>query len=56
MFGLWGLGFGVLLLLFGVFCVFFFPSSEKHQEQEIATGGVIIGVIALILGAALVFF
>ncbi len=55
MFGLWGLVIGVLLLLFGIFCVFFFPSSEKHQEQELAIGGVFIGVVSLIIGAVLVF-
>ena len=56
MFGLWGLGIGILLLLFGVFCVFFYPSSEKHQETDLAIGGVIIGVISLIIGAVLIFF
>jgi hypothetical protein len=56
MFGLWGLGGGVLLFIFGVFCIFFFPSSSTHQEEEIAIGGVIIGVIALITGAVLIFF
>jgi len=55
MFGLWGLVFGVLLLAFGVFAVFFFPSSSTHQESELAIGGVIMGVISLLIGAALVF-
>ena len=55
MFGLWGIGFGILLLLFGVFAVFFFPSSQTHQQEELATGGVIMGIISLIIGAVLIF-
>ena len=55
MFGLWGLGIGILLLLFGIFSVFFYPSSEKHQETDLAIGGVILGVIALIIGSVLIF-
>jgi hypothetical protein len=55
MFGWWGLGFGILFLLFGVFAVFFFPSSQYHQEKELATGGVIMGIVSLVVGAALVF-
>lgn len=56
MFGIGGLIGGVLLLLFGLFCVFFFPSSQTHQETELAIGGVVIGVISLIVGAILVFW
>ena len=56
MFGLWGLGGGILLLLFGVFCIFFFPSSQTHQESSLAVGGIIIGIISLIFGAVLVFW
>ena len=55
MFGLWGTVGGVLLLLFGIFCVFFFPSSERHQEASLAVGGVVIGLVSLVLGAVLVF-
>ena len=56
MFGLWGLGIGILLILFGIFAVFFFPSSEKHQEEALAIGGVFLGVVALIAGAILIFW
>lgn len=56
MFGLWGVGGGILLWLFGIFCVFFFPSSMTHQEGELAIGGVVIGIISLIIGSILIFF
>jgi hypothetical protein len=55
MFGFWGLGGGIVLLLFGIFCVFFFPSSSYHQEQNITVGGIVIGVVSLIIGGALIF-
>ena len=55
MFGLWGIVIGALLLLFGIFAVFFFPSSQTHQEETLAIGGVVMGVIALIIGAVLIF-
>jgi uncharacterized membrane protein len=55
MFGLWGLGGGILLFLFGIFCVFFFPSSSSHQEESLAIGGVVIGLISLVVGAVLIF-
>ena len=56
MFGLWGLGIGIVLLIFGVFAVFFFPSSHTHQEETLAIGGVFLGVVALIAGAILIFW
>ncbi len=56
MFGIGGVIGGILLMLFGVFCVFFFPSSTTHQEQSLAVGGIVIGVISLIIGAMLVFW
>ncbi len=56
MFGIVGIVVGVLMLLFGAFCVFFFPSSHIHQQQELAMGGVIIGIVSLLIGAALVFW
>jgi hypothetical protein len=55
MFGLWGLFFGILLFLFGVFSVFFFPSSYYHQEADLAKGGIFLGIVALLLGAVLIF-
>jgi hypothetical protein len=56
MFGLWGLGGGILLLLFGIFCVFFFPSSYYRQDEELSIGGIVIGLISLLVGAALIFW
>jgi hypothetical protein len=56
MFGLFGIVGGILLLLFGIFCVFFFPSSYIHQENELTIGGIIIGVVSLIVGAMLIFW
>jgi hypothetical protein len=43
-------------MLFGVFCVFFFPESHIHQERELAIGGVAIGIVSLVIGAMLVFW
>ncbi len=56
MFGFWGLGTGILLLIFGVFAVFFFPSSLTHQERNLSLGGIFLGVIALIIGGMLIFW
>ncbi|UCD03156.1 MAG: hypothetical protein JSV63_00790 [Candidatus Aenigmatarchaeota archaeon] len=56
MFGLWGLGIGILSIIFGIFMVFFFPGSIKTQEEELQMGGVFLGVIALIVGGVLIFF
>jgi len=55
MFGLLGLVIGALLLIFGVFAVFFFPSSYYHQEEELTVGGVFLGIVSLLIGAALAF-
>jgi hypothetical protein len=56
MFGLLGIAGGILLMLFGIFCVFFFPESSTHQQQSLSIGGVIIGVVSLLVGAMLVFW
>ena len=56
MFGLGGFLIGILLLLFGVFCIFFFPSSQTHQEGSLTIGGIFIGVVSLIIGGILVFW
>ena len=55
MFGIWGIVVGILSLLVGIFLVFFFPSSFKTQETELAIGGIFLGVIALIVGGVLIF-
>ncbi len=56
MFGLWGLVIGIALMLFGVFAVFFFPSSQTHQEGNITIGGIFMGVLALLIGGILIFW
>ena len=56
MFGLLGLGVGILLLLFGAFCIFFFPSSRAHQEESLTIGGIVMGLVSLLIGAMLVFW
>ena len=56
MFGIGGIIVGILLMLFGVFCVFFFPSSYYHQEESLTIGGIVIGVLSLIIGAMLIFW
>ncbi|MCD6496527.1 MAG: hypothetical protein J7K54_04620 [Candidatus Aenigmarchaeota archaeon] len=56
MFGLWGLAIGILLMAFGVFAVFFFPNSSTHQEESLTIGGVVLGIIALVIGGMLLFW
>ena len=56
MFGIGGLIGGGVLLLFGAFCVFFFPSSYIHQGTDFSIGGVVIGIISLLVGALLIFW
>ncbi|MBI4181673.1 MAG: hypothetical protein HY520_01770 [Candidatus Aenigmarchaeota archaeon] len=55
MFGLSGLLAGILLLLAGIFLVFFFPGVTEHQPEADAYTGIVLGIIFLIAGAVLVF-
>lgn len=55
MFGLWGFIIGILLLLAGIFLVFFFPTAGDMQPDDMAWTGVLVGIAFLIIGAALVF-
>ncbi len=43
------------MLLFGVFAIFFFPSSQAHQEKDLTLGGIFLGIVSLLIGAALAF-
>ncbi|MEM5798304.1 MAG: hypothetical protein QXP39_01020 [Candidatus Aenigmatarchaeota archaeon] len=54
MFGLAGLIIGILLIIFGLYMIFFFPSTIEHQA-EFSWRGVLLGVIALVIGALLIF-
>ena len=56
MFGIWGLVGGILLFLFGIFAIFFYPSSSFHQERELAAGGIFLGFVAVLIAAALIFW
>lgn len=47
---------GLLLIIFGIFMMFFFPGAGEYQESWMASTGVIIGVICVILGIVLLFF
>ena len=56
MFGLGGLIVGVLLLLWGVYMLFFFPAFVEHQSAQFSRNGIIFGLIVLFIGILLVFF
>lgn len=61
-FGLIGLFAGVLLILFGGFMVFLFPTYSEsgkatgYQPQSFSISGIFIGLISLAAGFILVFF
>jgi hypothetical protein len=56
MFGLLGFLAGVLLALFGVFCIFFFPNVTEHQPEDFAKAGIAIGIISCVLAFFLIFY
>ncbi|MBU0953331.1 MAG: hypothetical protein KKA90_02840 [Nanoarchaeota archaeon] len=55
LFGLTGGVVGVILLLLGVFLVFFFPGTAEHQGSTFSTTGIILGIIFLMLAGAFFF-
>ena len=55
MFGFVGIIVGILLLIAGVFLVFFFPTTEEHQPVSFGVTGIVIGIVFLIIGFVLVF-
>jgi len=55
-FGLAGSAAGILLILFAIFMIFFFPNAEDHQSSHFSWLGIKIGVVSLIIGVILVFF
>jgi hypothetical protein len=55
MFGWIGTAIGILLLLLAAFFVFFFPAAAEQQPLGIDVNGVIVGLIAGIVGIALIF-
>jgi len=55
MFGLIGIVIGILLLLVGIFLVFFFPSTMEHQPPGMSVTGVVLGLVLLVVGFVLVF-
>ena len=56
MFGLWGWIGGPLLILWGIYMIFFFPAISEHQSELFARNGVIFGFFLLIVGVLLVYF
>ena len=54
-FGFLGAVAGVLLLLAGVFLIFFFPGVSEHQPEEFAHVGIVMGVIFFLFGVILIF-
>ena len=55
MFGFLGWIFGFLLVLAGIFLVFFFPAALHHQPDSFAMTGVVMGLIFWVVGFALIF-
>lgn len=55
MFGLLGIIIGILLLLVGMFLVFFFPTTTEHQPQTMSYAGIFLGIVCLVGGFVLVF-
>ena len=61
-FGILGFLIGILMLLFGGFMVFFFPSysdsgrATAHQPIEFSVSGIVIGLVSLLIGFMLMFF
>lgn len=55
MFGILGWLIGGLLLLVGIFLVFFFPGVTEHQPESMGMTGIVLGVILIIIGGVLVF-
>ena len=56
MFGLLGAIIGILLLLWAVFMLFFFPAITEHQTEHFGKNGIIFGFFLVLVGALLVFF
>ena len=54
MFGLIGFLIGIMLVLFGFFLAIFFPNLPEHQGENFALAGIVIGIVLLIVGAALI--
>lgn len=55
MFGFPGFVLGILLILMGVFLVFFFPTTTEHQPESFGFTGIAMGIIFLVIGFVLVF-
>jgi len=56
MFGLAGILAALLLIIIGMFLVFFFPANENHQADSMAWTGILIGLISWVIAAILLFF
>ena len=54
-FGLAGAALGVILILIGIFLVFFFPAPVEHQSEGLGHVGIVFGLILLVVGGLLVF-
>ncbi|MBL7160564.1 MAG: hypothetical protein ISS93_01795 [Candidatus Aenigmarchaeota archaeon] len=54
MFGVIGFIIGILLIIAGVFLIFFFPAAGEHQPHGMSLTGIVLGIIFLILGFVLI--
>ena len=56
MFGIIGLIIGILLILWGLYMIVFFPVQDQTQPEDIGIIGIVFGFVVLGIGIALVFF
>jgi len=55
MFGTIGLIVGILLILWGIYMIIFFPTQSQIQPENIGITGIIFGFILLAAGIILIF-
>jgi len=49
-------GIGVLMILFGIFMIIFFPDISVIQPEAFSKTGILIGIILLVVGILLVVY
>jgi hypothetical protein len=60
MFGITGAVIGIILIIIGIFFVFFLPGTSggkltTYQPQEFSVSFIVMGIIFIIIGAILIF-
>ena len=55
MFGWIGILAGIIILLLGIFLVFFFPNVTEHQPESMSWTGIVMGFVFIVIGGMLIF-